>query len=147
MKAAATGARMIESLAHGVRSSARNGQLLRVIAWSIVIWGLSGLAIILTIQALSVPVPWVAGFFILLLINLGGAIPASPGAIGVYHYLFVLALSVWNVDPSAALGAAVVSHALGMLVTFLLGVSALARRGISAGRVSSIFRQAALTVK
>jgi uncharacterized membrane protein YbhN (UPF0104 family) len=84
---------------------------------------------------------------VLLVINLGGAIPASPGAIGVYHYLFVLALSVWVSDPSVALGAAVVSHALGVIVTLLLGVIGLARRGIGFGRLSSMLGPAALTTK
>jgi len=146
-KAGAMAASAVDALAEGVRTSARNGQLLRVVGWSIVIWTSSGAAIVLILKALHVPVPWVAGFFVLLVTNLGGAIPASPVAIGVYHYLFVLALSVWLSDPSIALGAAVVSHALGIIVTLLLGVSGLARRGISFGRLSSMFGPAALSTK
>jgi hypothetical protein len=143
-RAASVVAGLIEALAEGVRTSARSDQLWRVGAWSFGVWALSGIAIILTIRALGIDVPWFAALFVLLVINLGGAIPASPGAIGVYHYLFVLALSVWIPEPSAALGAAVVSHAIGVIVTVLLGVAGLARQDISVGRLRSIFRPVVL---
>lgn len=146
-RAASVIAGLIKSVSQGVRTSARSDQLWRVAAWSFVVWVLSGVSIILTIRALGIDVPWFAGLFALLVINLGGAIPASPGAIGVYHYLFMLALSVWISEPSAALGAAVVSHATGVVVTVLLGMAGLARQDISVGRLRSMFRPVALPAK
>jgi uncharacterized membrane protein YbhN (UPF0104 family) len=140
-------ASLVDTVSDGVRMSARSGQLWRIAGWSFSVWLLSGVAIILTIRALHVPVPWVAGLFVLMVINLGGAIPASPGSIGVYHYLYVLALSVWVADPSAALGAALITHALGVVVTLTLGIVGLARQGISVGRIASMFRPVPLTAK
>jgi glycosyltransferase 2 family protein len=138
---------LVESVSEGVRTSARSGQLWRIAGWSLLVWTLSGLAIVLAIRALQVPAPWVAGLFVLLVINLGGAIPASPGAIGIYHYVYVLALSVWVTDPSATLGAALVSHALGVVVTLVLGIAGLARQGISVGTLTSMFRPVPLAAK
>jgi glycosyltransferase 2 family protein len=130
----------VESMSDGVQTSARSGELVRVAGWSFVVWVLSALAIILVLTALDVPVPWIAGVFALVVINLGGSIPASPGAIGVYHYLFVLAMSVWITDPSVALGTAVVSHALGVVVSVALGIVGLVRQGISVTRLTSMLR-------
>jgi len=80
---------------------------------------------------LRLPVPWYAGYVVLMFVNLGAVVPSSPGGIGVYHYLSILALSFWSVDRSAALSFAVVSHALGLLVTATAGFYGLARQGLS----------------
>ncbi len=146
-RAAGLAAGLIDSVSDGVKASARSNQLWRVAAWSLGVWVVSGIAVILTIRALGIEVPWFAGLFALLVINLGGAIPASPGSIGVYHYVFVLALSVWTPERSTALGAAVVSHAIGAVVTVLLGVVGLARQHISLGRLRSMFQPVVLSAE
>jgi hypothetical protein len=43
----------------------------------------------------------------------------------------MLALSLWGVDKSAALGFAVVSHALTLLATAVVGSYSLTRQGLS----------------
>jgi uncharacterized protein (TIRG00374 family) len=131
-------AEMVDGLAVGVRSSAGSGCLAVTIALSAVIWVLSGLSMTFTIAAFDLPVPWFAGLFVMLVINLGGVIPASPGAIGVYHYLAVLALSVWMADPSAPLAFAVVSHAMGLVLTALLGTFGFVRQGVTLRGLSPV---------
>jgi hypothetical protein len=68
---------------------------------------------------------------VLTVTNLGSAIPSSPGFIGVYHYLAVLALSVWIPDKSEALGYAIGTHGISVLVNILLGCTCLAREGVA----------------
>ncbi len=119
--------RLIEGW-HGVKS-ARGA--IRACAWTGAIWGLSGLALASYVIALRLPVPWYAGAMVLVLTNLGGLVPSAPGAIGVYHYLAMLALSLWGVDKSAALGFAVVSHALTLLATAVGGSYSLTRQGLT----------------
>jgi len=128
---------VFESFSTGVRSSALSGQLPVTVMLSALAWVLSGISVILTIRAFGLQVPWFAGLFVMLVINLGGVIPASPGALGVYHYLVVLALSLWTSDSSAALGYAVVNHALGLILMALCGVIALWRQGIGLKGLSS----------
>ena len=105
--------------------------LLAVVSLSALVWGLVGLATLVWIWGFHLEVPWFAGFFVLIMVNLGSAIPSSPGYVGVYHYLAVLALSLWVPDRSAALAYAIGSHALNMLANVGLGAYFLTREGIS----------------
>lgn len=105
-------------------------------------WLVCGAATAVFVAAFHLGAPWYAGLFVLVVINLGAAIPSSPGFVGVYHFLAVLALSVWVPDKSAALAYAIGTHGLNLLLNVLLGLAALAREGIS---VRSIGRLGAVT--
>ena len=98
---------------------------------SALVWGLYGLSTWLATRAFHLPVPWYGALFVLVVINLGCAIPSSPGYIGVYHYLAVLALSPWVPDRNAALAYAIGTHALSILGNVGMGSLFLAREGIS----------------
>lgn len=104
---------------------------LGVFAFSVVQWGLAGAAVGCWLQAFNLSVPWYAAYFVLVVINLGAAIPSSPGYVGVYHYLAVLALSLWVPDRSAALAYAFGTHALNILANVTLGAYFLSRDGLS----------------
>jgi uncharacterized protein (TIRG00374 family) len=104
-----------------------------VVALSAAAWCVFGAAFVCSVFAFHLAVPWYAGLFVMTVVNLGGLVPASPGSIGVYHYLAVLALSVWLHDPSTALGFALVTHALGLTVVLACGSLSLVRQGLSFG--------------
>ena len=121
----------------GVRRAGRIRRFPGTLAWSAANWACSAAAVWCNLHAMSVAAPWYAALFVLLLVNLGGVIPASPGSIGVYHYLAVSALAVWMVDPSVALGFAVVAHATGIVVVTVLGLTGLASQHESLFRVTA----------
>jgi uncharacterized protein (TIRG00374 family) len=98
---------------------------------SVAIWSVTGFATYVWLLAFNLHLPWFAGIFVLVVINLGSAIPSSPGYVGVYHYLAVLALSAWNVDRSAALAYGIGTHALNMIANVSLGAFFVAREGVS----------------
>lgn len=104
--------RILIRLSHGVRVLRSRRRLLLVGALSIAAWGLTGVALTIWIKAFDLPVPWYTGLQILAIVNIGGTIPSSPGFIGVYHYLVVAALATVMSDENAALGFALVTHAL-----------------------------------
>jgi uncharacterized protein (TIRG00374 family) len=107
-----------------------------VLCLSALAWAIAGTATISYIAAFNLHAPWYAGFFVLTVVNLGSAIPSSPGFIGVYHYLAVTALSVWVTDKSAALAYAIGTHGLGVLINLLVGCACLAREGIALQSIS-----------
>ncbi len=109
----------------------RPAGFLAVVALSAGVWLTAGLGTLAWVTAFHLPVPWYAGFFVLVMVNLGSAIPSSPGYIGVYHYLAMLALSLWTPDRSATLAYAIGTHALNMLANVTLGSWFLAREGVS----------------
>ena len=92
---------------------------------------LAGVATLLWIRAFQLPVPWYGAYVVLVVVNLGSAIPSSPGYIGVYHYLAILALSLWVPDRSAALAYAIGTHALNMLANIGVGAFCLASEDLT----------------
>lgn len=109
----------------------RPAGFLSVVALSAGVWLAAGLGTLAWVTAFHLAVPWYAGFFVLVMVNLGSAIPSSPGYIGVYHYLAMLALSLWTPDRNAALAYAIGTHALNMLANVGLGSIYLMREGVS----------------
>lgn len=121
----------------GIRSAAHLDLFAGTVGLSMVIWTLAGIAMLCNERAFELQVPWYSAFFVLLVINLGGVIPASPGSIGLYQYLTMIALAVWMSDADRALGFAVVAHATSLGVTTLLGLGSLAARHESLFRLTA----------
>lgn len=89
-------------------------------------WVSYGAAMVLCTTAFDVNPSIPAGLLLMVVTNLGSAIPSSPGSLGVYHVLAVLALSVWHIGLDLALSVATVSHAVVIGVQLLLGLLAMA---------------------
>jgi uncharacterized membrane protein YbhN (UPF0104 family) len=122
---------LVERFAAGLGTLRDGRELGSVLCLSALAWAIAGTATVCYIAAFHLHAPWYAGFFVLTVTNLGSAIPSSPGFVGVYHYLAVLALSVWVPDRSEALGYAIGTHGISVLVNILLGCTCLAREGIA----------------
>jgi glycosyltransferase 2 family protein len=122
---------VLGNLSSGADALQRPMRLLSVVLLSACVWLAAGLGTLAWVGAFHLAVPWYAGFFVLVVVNLGSAIPSSPGYVGVYHYLAVLALSVWVPDRNAALAYAIGTHALNMMANAGLGSIFLAREGLS----------------
>jgi glycosyltransferase 2 family protein len=131
----------LEHVLSGMRTTGGRGSLAGTLLLSACVWLLTGVATLCNLHAFGLPVPWYAAYFLMLVINLGGIIPASPGSIGVYDYLTVLALSVWVADSSVALGFAIVAHAVGLSLVTLLGIGSLATQHESLFRVARSAQQ------
>lgn len=125
----------VEKLAAGLHAMQSGRRFLSALALAAIVWSLSGLSMMAYITAFGLPVPWYAGFLVILLTNLGGILPSSPGSIGVYHYMTVLALTTWAVDRTTALSFALVTHAMTMLLIVVTGTWGLARQGLTLGAV------------
>jgi uncharacterized protein (TIRG00374 family) len=92
---------------------------LKLALTSLLVWIISALTTWLVLQATGIQAPWYASFFLVLVSQLGGAVPSAPGRLGVYHYAAVQALAVFGVAQLPALSFAVLLH---LLVYVLMGV-------------------------
>ncbi len=119
------------SFAGGAGAIRRPSGLAAVVGLSAALWTVAGAATLVWVRAFNLAAPWYAGYFVLVVVNLGSAIPSSPGYIGVYHYLAVLALSMWVPERGPALAYAIGTHALITLANISLGSFFLAREGVS----------------
>jgi uncharacterized protein (TIRG00374 family) len=83
---------------------------LKLQGWSLLIWILSILVNYIVFLALGLPLPFAAALFLLVVLEIGVAVPSAPGKLGVFHYLCTLALSVFGLEKGAALGYAVLLY-------------------------------------
>ncbi len=111
--------------------------LIRCLVLSLLAWAVFAGATLCFLYAFSFDLPWPAAVFVVVVVNLGSAIPSSPGFIGVYHYLVVLALAVWDVPKSEALGYALATHGLTLLFYLVVGGACLWHKGLRLGQLQS----------
>jgi uncharacterized protein (TIRG00374 family) len=72
--------------------------------------------------ALNIHAPFPAALFVLVVLQVGSAPPSAPGKLGVYHYLAVLALSVFAVERGVALAYGILLYLIALLSKVVIGV-------------------------
>ena len=72
-----------------------------------------------------------ASLFLLAVLQLGVAVPSSPGRIGVFHYLCVQALAVFGANDHKALSYAIILHLISVVLPIVLGAGLAWQRGVS----------------
>lgn len=97
-------------------------------------------------QAIPLPVPITAPAFAVVVTTLGMLLPSTPGYVGVFHGLVVLALvTPFGVPQDRAMSFALLWHATNYLTLSLSGVVALWVHGTSLGQVMARLRARAVT--
>jgi len=76
---------------------------LQLQGWSFLIWSMGILENYIVFLALGLFLPFAAALFLLVVLQVGIAVPSAPGKLGVFQYLCILALAPFGVDKSAAL--------------------------------------------
>ncbi len=125
--------RLLRKFAQGLQVLGSPARLAWVAAVSLASWTAAWLSVVCYSFALRLQAPLLAPLLVLVVINLGGGIPSSPGSIGVFEFLTVLALSVWRVDSGAALGFAAVLHVANLALIAAMGLVAVWREGVQWG--------------
>ena len=112
----------------------RRDDLLRLIFWTALIWGLAITTNYFTLLALDIHLPLTASMLILFGLQAGISLPAIPGTIGLFEYICVLALSVFGVDQALALSFGLLLHAIVLVPTTLAGMVSFWILGLSGQR-------------
>lgn len=100
------------------------GMALTALSWSM--WAVGALAIAM---AVDVEVSFLQVLFIAALLNVGLAIPSSPGFVGTYQWLVMEGVALFGVGASAGLAFAVVLQAAWLIPQTLIGFALLPRLG------------------
>jgi glycosyltransferase 2 family protein len=98
-------------------------------------------------MAVAPPVPMTGMMFALLVTSLGMVVPSTPGYIGVFHGLVVLALGPFGVPTTTAMSIALVWHAVNYIVLSLAGLIMLSVHGTSLGQVVAKWRARGTTAE
>ena len=93
---------------------------------SIAAWTTWAVAAILVARSVGVELSLVDAVFVTAALNLGVAIPSSPGFVGTYQWLGVSALALFGIDREAGLAFAIVMQAVWYVPTTIVGVVILA---------------------
>jgi uncharacterized membrane protein YbhN (UPF0104 family) len=91
----------------GLGALSRVSVLLKLGAWTALIWGLSFLTHWLVLRSMGLSVPPLTPLLLHTVLQAGVAVPSSPAKLGVFHGLCVWALSLFGV-----VGATAVSYSL-----------------------------------
>ena len=82
-----------------------------VLFWSVVMWAGALLTVVLGLSAVGIASGITVAAFVLVVTNLGMAVPSAPGYVGVFHSAVVVSLAPYGIEASQALAAAIVMHA------------------------------------
>jgi hypothetical protein len=95
----------------------------------LMIWGFAGLSLLMStttnwvmLRALDIRLPVTAALFVLIVIQIGIAPPSSPGKIGVFHFLVVLALSAYGIAKETALAYSVLLYLVVLMPKVVIGI-------------------------
>jgi len=111
----------LEGLAAANRREAR----LSILLLTLTVAGTNWLVAQITLWALGIHVPWVVAPLLLGVLQWGTDVPSAPGSIGVFHYLCLLTLGVFGVEPSLAFSYGIILHMLIMVLPTFIGLACL----------------------
>lgn len=85
---------------------------LAVWGWTALFWAVAAFTNYVLLLAFDLPASPLIAFFLLAVLQAGVAVPSTPGKIGVFHYLCILALGVFRIPATAGLAYGLTLHAL-----------------------------------
>ncbi len=106
---------------------------------SVAAWGAWAIAAILVGRAVGVELSLVDAIFVTAALNLGVAIPSSPGFVGTYQWLGVSALALFGVGRAEGLAFAICMQAVWYVPTTIVGAVILVAHAKGAWRSGQIF--------
>jgi hypothetical protein len=113
--------RQTRNLLASLDSVRNTRQLFAILFWTLIIWILGFGTNWLVFIALNLPLSFLPAIFLLVVLQVGVAVPSSPGRIGVFHYMTVLALSVFSIAKEPALTCGIILHLVVYVPLTLIG--------------------------
>jgi uncharacterized membrane protein YbhN (UPF0104 family) len=106
---------------------------------SVLAWGAWAVAAILVGRAVGVELSPVDAVFVTAALNLGVAIPSSPGFVGTYQWLGVSALALFGIGREEGLAFAICMQAVWYVPTTIVGAVILVAHAKGAWRSGQVF--------
>lgn len=126
------------TFAEGLAVVRRPNRLLLSLGWSLGLWLLISTQAWMVARAFGIQVPFPGSFLLTAMLVVGVAVP-TPGGVGGVHEAFRLGTtSFFGAANDAAVGAAIVLHALQLVPVTLLGLWCATRDGLTFGSLKSM---------
>jgi len=110
---------------------------LRLQALSIAISSIGVLINYLVFMALGLALPLIAAVLVFVVLQFGGLVPSSPGKVGVFQLLCILALSLFAVDKGAGLSYGILLYLVAYGTPVILGILFLWWGGVNLQRIAN----------
>ncbi len=102
---------------------------------SILVWLFFAVSVFGMIKGAHLPLPFISTFSFLGILALGITIPSSPGYVGTVQYFSILALGLWGIEKTTALGFSFIYHGVTYFPVTILGLWFMARENLSLRRL------------
>jgi uncharacterized protein (TIRG00374 family) len=114
----------------GLQALGSRKAILLLALYTFLIWASNSVLLWLVLRAFHIEVPITAGILMTAVLNLGMAVPSTPGYVGVYDYLFVLMLDLYGIAKTPALAAGLAMHVIAFVPVTIIGIVYIARAGL-----------------
>ena len=128
----------------GLEEARKGGRLPRAFGWLLLGWVFAWVQLGIYLRMFGETGGLGVAMFSLGVIALGGAVPSSPGAVGVYELAGVAALTFLGYPREVSLGVVIAGHLVQYSLVLLLGGIFLAREGRSVGELARAARSLVL---
>jgi uncharacterized protein (TIRG00374 family) len=127
-----------KTFAEGLAVVRHPSRLVWAMAWSMVLWLAIAAQVWVVVRAFDIGVPFVGTFLITAMLVVGVSVP-TPGGVGGTHEVLRLALtSFYGAENNAAVGAAILQHAVNFVPILVLGLVFIAQDGLNLSRLRAI---------
>lgn len=89
--------------------------------WSFIVWLIGGLLNYVVFLAFDLPLSLIPAFLLLIVLQVGVAVPSLPGRIGIFQGICVLVLALFDIPYDLAFGYGLILHLVVFLPPILLG--------------------------
>jgi glycosyltransferase 2 family protein len=113
----------ITSFSYGARILFHWRMMALAFVFSIILWSTMAFCNYIMFFAFSFSLSIVAAFVLVIIVDLGLMIPAAPGFVGSFQFLFVIGMAIFGVGREQALSFSILSHAVQMLFVAVLGLA------------------------
>ncbi len=127
--------RMTGRFLDGLRGVQHPRIMLTAGGWSVVAWFFGAVTNLAILQAFHLPFSVRIATFLLVVLQMGVAVPSIPGRIGIFEGLCVVTLALFDIEASVALGYGVMLHIVVLCPPILFGLWWLLRLDVASRRV------------
>jgi len=119
------------TFAEGLAVVRRPSRLLWAMGWSLVLWLAIATQVWVLVRAFDIAMPFAGSFLLTAMLVVGVAVPTPGGVGGTHEALRLGVTSFYAADNNAAVGAAIVQHAVNFVPILLLGLWFIGRDGLT----------------
>jgi uncharacterized protein (TIRG00374 family) len=130
-RVARTVAAFARTFAEGLAVVRRPSRLVWAMGWSMVLWLAIATQVWVLVRAFDIEMPFGGAFLLTAMLVVGVAVPTPGGVGGTHEALRLGVTSFYAADNNAAVGAAILQHAVNFVPILLLGLWFIAQDGLS----------------